>query len=146
MKSKKWWSGQVVLSVVYTAVSLFYMLASVFMAEGRTEYRWRDYVSEATADSLIAELIILLSMLIIAFCAILLAKNLYCAVLTALYSAFISFSNYEVLLRDPRQLFPFGNYETIIFACDIWFSLVLALFSISYVLWYLSRRLKKRTN
>ena len=146
MKSKKWWFWQIVLSVVYTAVSLFYFLLSAIMAEGRTEYRWRDYASEATADSLIAELIILLSILIIAFCAILLAKNLYCAVLTALYSSLISFSNYEVLLRDPRQLFPFGNYETIIFACDIWFSLVLALFSISYVLWYLSRRLKKRTN
>ena len=144
MKSKKWWSGQIVLSVVYTAVSLFYMLASVFMAEGRTEYRWRDYVSEATADSLIAELIILLSMLIIAFCAILLAKNLYCAVLTALYSAFISFSKYDALFRDPRQLLPFGNYETIIFACEIWFNLVLALFSISYVVWYLNMRIKNR--
>ena len=75
MKSKKWWFWQIVLSVVYTAVSLFYFLLSAIMAEGRTEYRWRDYASEATADSLIAELIILLSILIIAFCAIFLALN-----------------------------------------------------------------------
>ena len=73
-------------------------------------------------------------------------RNLFCALGGVIFGGFLSWGNIITLIADPLALISFNSWENLIFACDILLNLGLVIFGMVYIGWYLSRRLKKRTN
>jgi len=75
--------------------------------------------------------------------AVKMCGNLYCAALSSAYSGFWLCCDILDLLLHKEYLFPFGSFETIIVACEMFVNAGIIIFSIKYILWYIRNWRKK---